>query len=100
MGRKEGTIIVYPVYPTACRRVANPSYIAYCARLLCWHPCGEQQQKRRKILQASHPDLSCRFVKEASMGKSELLADIDHVDAPLDRENSDARDMHAFVFNT
>ncbi len=48
-------------------------------RLLCWTPSGETGQKRRKI-QASHPDFSCRFVKETSMNKSELLADIDHID--------------------
>ena len=29
---------------------------------LCWHLCGEEQQKRRRILQSSHPDLSRRFV--------------------------------------
>ena len=55
-----------------------------CIRLLCWHPCGDQQQKRRKCLQASHPDLSCRFVKEGSLGKTQLLADIDHVERALD----------------
>ena len=44
-------------------------------RLLCWHPGGESGQKRRKIA-ASHADFSCRFVKENSMNKSELLADI------------------------
>ena len=54
------------------------------SRLLCWHPCGEEQQKRRKILQASHPDLSCRFVKESSLNKAELMADIDHVESGLD----------------
>ena len=49
-------------------------------RLLCWHPCGESQAKRRKVLQASHPELSCRFVKESSLGKSGMMADIDHLD--------------------
>ena len=49
-------------------------------RLLCWYPSGEEQVKRRKVLPASHPDLSCRFCKESSMGKAELLADVDHVD--------------------
>ena len=49
-------------------------------RLLCWHPCGEQQTKRRKVLLASHPDLSCRFVKETSLGKTALMADVDHLD--------------------
>ena len=62
------------------------TYIA-CIRLLCWHPCGDQQQKRRKCLQASHPDLSCRFVKEGSLGKSQLLADIDHVDVTARTES-------------
>ena len=59
-------------------------------RLLCWHPCGEQQQKRRKVLAASSPDLSCRFVKEGSMDKSELLADIDHVDVTARAETLNA----------
>ena len=44
-------------------------------RLLCWTPSGEAGQKRRKI-QASHPDFSCRFLKESSMNKNELLADV------------------------
>ena len=48
-------------------------------RLLCWHPSGETGDKRRKI-QASHPELSVRFVKESSLAKSEFLADIDHLD--------------------
>ena len=52
-------------------------------RLLCWHPCGEQGEKRRKVVPASHPDLSCRFLKETSKNKSSLLADVDHIDATL-----------------
>ena len=49
-------------------------------RLLCWYPCGEQGEKRRKVVPASHPDLSCRFLKETSKNKNELLADVDHID--------------------
>ena len=48
-------------------------------RLLCWSPSGEAGQKRQKI-SAAHPDLSCRFVKEGSLSKSEFLADIDFLD--------------------
>ena len=39
------------------------------------------------MLHASSPDLSCRFVKEGSMDKSELLADIDHVDVTARAES-------------
>ena len=53
-------------------------------RLLCWFPSGDRQQKRRKVIPASHPDLSCRFVKESSMSKTELLADVDHVAKTLE----------------
>ena len=52
-------------------------------RLLCWHPCGEQGEKRRKIVPASHHDLSCRFLKETSKTKTELLADVDFIDVTL-----------------
>ena len=53
---------------------------------LCWYPCGakldngENATKKRKLLPSSHPDLSVRFVKESSLAKKELMADIDHVD--------------------
>ena len=49
---------------------------------LCWYPCGakfdngENAAKKRKLLPSSHPDLSVRFVKETSLTKKELMADI------------------------
>jgi len=43
-------------------------------RLLCWFP---EKAETRKALQSSHPELFARFVKESSLRKPELLADID-----------------------
>ena len=43
-------------------------------RLLCWAP---EKAESRKALQSSHPELFARFVKESSLKKKELLADID-----------------------
>ncbi len=47
-------------------------------RLLTWHPGKVQHQK--KAISAACPELSCRFAKEASASKPEMLADIDFVD--------------------
>ena len=52
-------------------------------RLLYWYP-GKVQQKR-KAVSASFPDLSCRFLKETSLSKAELLADIDFLDVTVRR---------------
>ena len=43
-------------------------------RLLCWAP---EKAETRKALQASHPEIFVRFVKESSLKRRELLADID-----------------------
>ena len=43
-------------------------------RLLCWYP---EKAETRKALQSSYPELFARFVKESSLRKPELLADID-----------------------
>ena len=39
-----------------------------------------------KNLYSSHPELSVRFVKEASLQKREMFPDIDHVDVPARQE--------------
>ena len=63
-----------------CRFRASRVGTGTQGRLLCWHPCGEQGQKRQKVVPASHHDLSCRFLKEGSKNKNELLADVDFID--------------------
>ena len=52
-------------------------------RLLCW---GPEKAESRKALQSSHPELFARFVKESSLKKKELLADIDHMDISVRQE--------------
>ena len=52
-------------------------------RLLCWYP---EKAETRKALQSSHPELFVRFVKESSLKKEELLADIDHMDIQVRQE--------------
>ena len=52
-------------------------------RLLCWAP---EKTESRKVLQSSHPELFARFVKESSLKKKELLADIDHMDISVRQE--------------
>ena len=48
-------------------------YLRTQGRLLCWYP---EKAETRKALQSSHPELFVRFVKESSLKKEELLADI------------------------
>jgi hypothetical protein len=52
-------------------------------RLISWAP--EKPDKDKKALLASHPDLTARFVKEASVNKSELVADIDFIDVVCEK---------------
>ncbi len=59
------------------RRFANGSQ----GRLLTWHP-GKVQQQKKAISAACH-ELSCRFAKEASATKPEMLADIDFLDVTV-----------------
>ena len=47
-------------------------------RLLYWYP--DRLPEKRKCVSASCPDLTARFMKETSMTKTEMLADIDFVD--------------------
>ena len=49
-------------------------------RLLCWAP---EKAETRKAIQASHPEIFVRFVKENSLKKRELLADVDR--RPINR---------------
>ena len=53
-------------------------------RIMYWHPAEVMQ--KRKALPASHPELMARFVKEASLTKTELLADLDHMDITARQE--------------
>ena len=60
-------------------------------RLLCWFP---EKAESRKALQSSYPELFARFVKESSLRKPELLADIDScwiVVIPRKRADHDRR---------
>ena len=52
-------------------------------RLMYWVP---EMNQRGKALYSSHPELSVRFVKEASLQKREMFPDIDHVDVPARQE--------------
>ena len=52
-------------------------------RLMYWVP---EKNQRGKALYSSHPELSVRFVKEASLQKREMFPDIDHVDVPARHE--------------
>jgi hypothetical protein len=54
-------------------------------RLISWSP--EKPDKDKKALLASHPDLTARFVKEASVNKQELVADVDFIDVAVRQEN-------------
>ena len=47
------------------------------SRLISWSP--EKPDKEKKAFLASHPDLTVRFVKDASVNKSELIADVDFI---------------------
>lgn len=53
-------------------------------RLMYWHPSNLSQ--KRKALPASHPELMARFVKETALKKSELVADLDHMDITARQE--------------
>ena len=53
--------------------------------MISWHP--EKPDKDKKAVLASHPDLTARFVKEGSVSKSELVADIDFIDVAVRQEN-------------
>ena len=66
---------------TLDRHLANGTQ----GRLISWHP--EKPDKDKKALLASHPDLTARFVKEGSVSKSELVADIDFIDVAVRQEN-------------
>ena len=52
-------------------------------RLMYWVP---EKNQRGKALYSSHPELSVRFVKEASLQKREMFPDIDHADVPARHE--------------
>ena len=54
-------------------------------RLLYWFP--DKLSQKRKAISASCPDLAARFVKEASMTKTDMLADIDFIDVTARQEN-------------
>jgi len=54
-------------------------------RLLYWFP--DKLPQKKKAISASCPDLTARFMKEASMTKTEMLADIDFVDVTPRSEN-------------
>ena len=52
-------------------------------RIMQWNP---EKNQRGKALYSSHPELTVRFVKEASLNKREMFPDIDHVDVPARQE--------------
>ena len=54
-------------------------------RVVSWSP--EKPDNDKQALLASHPDLTARFVKEASVTKRELVADIDFMDVGPRQEN-------------
>ena len=43
-----------------------------------WHP--RKARSKGKAISASNPEILVRFAKEASMSKSEMIPDIDHID--------------------
>eukprot|EP00973_Karenia_brevis_P051385 7136861-Karenia_brevis.AAC.1 len=51
-----------------------------------WHPTSGAGPKQNKV-DAVHPELFVRFVKESSSGKDELLPEIDFVDVEGKPEN-------------
>jgi hypothetical protein len=53
-------------------------------RLLQWQP--EKDTVDKKALLASHPDLQARFLRENSLRKEALLADIDFLDVTIRSE--------------
>ena len=61
-------------------------------RLPTWHP-GKVQQER-KAISAAYPELSCRFAKEASATKPEMLADVDFLDVTVRPRLSCATERH------
>ena len=63
------------------RRQANGTQ----GRLISWSP--DKLQEEKTVLLASHPDLTARFVKEASVNKHELVADADFIDVSVRQEN-------------
>ena len=54
-------------------------------RLLYWFP--DRLPQKGKCIGASCPDLTARFMKETSMTKTEMLADIDFVDVNVRQES-------------
>ena len=52
-------------------------------RLLHWHPASVAS---KKAIPASHPELLARFAKESALSKTELLADLDHMDITARQE--------------
>ena len=53
--------------------------------MLSWFP--DKLPQKRKAISASCPELTARFVKEAAIGKKEMLADIDFMDVNVRQEN-------------
>jgi hypothetical protein len=66
---------------TPSRQLANGTQ----GRLISWAP--EKPDNEKKAFLASHPDLTARFVKEASVGRPELVADLDFIDVAPRQEN-------------
>ena len=54
-------------------------------RLISWSP--DKPDREKKALLSSHPDLTARFVKEASVNKQQLVADVDFIDVSARQEN-------------
>ena len=50
---------------------------------MSWHP---SKISTKKAILASYPELTARFVKETSLGKTELYPDIDHMDLIVRQE--------------
>ena len=73
------------MFTDCCRGVGRHQANGTQGRLVSWTP--ERPDKDKKALLASHPDLSARFVKEASVSKPILVADEDFIDVSVRQEN-------------
>ena len=62
------------------RRFANGTQ----GRLLTWSP--DKLPTQKQVVSAACAELTCRFAKEASKNKTEMLSDIDFLDVTVRQE--------------
>ena len=69
--------------------ISDSSNFCREGRLIYWHPA--HTSSKRTALQASHPELVVRFLKESSTTKTAWYPELDHLDLQVRAETLKAR---------